>query len=295
MPSVALIAHGQNRRGAAHERSCTVWENDDSLFGFAPAARILLIRHLAQARALRMTCSWGGAVELSASRYSILVPITGQLLLAQANTETSIRAPAAVLAGPADVHRFHAAPCGAELIVLEFEPAWLRGLNILPKGTRSWTGGRTASAARELACAWSRGTPTDDVLGGATATFIDRALSQSEEEPPAWLNEVRSALVCHTPPTTEDLARALGLHPAWLARVYRCVVGEGIKETIRRKRVDAAILLLRDTNWRLAEVAVAAGFCDQSHMNRCFRTILGRTPLQVRLESQRLPSLHVAA
>ena len=32
------------------------------------------------------------------------------------------------------------------------------------------------------------------------------------------------------------------------------------------------------------EIAVAAGFCDQSHMNRCFRAVLGRTPLVVRGE-----------
>ena len=37
-----------------------------------------------------------------------------------------------------------------------------------------------------------------------------------------------------------------------------------------------------------AQVAAAAGFCDQSHMHRAFRGLVGRTPLEVRIERERL-------
>ena len=63
-------------------------------------------------------------------------------------------------------------------------------------------------------------------------------------------------------------------------------MGEGVGETRRRRRVETASALLRNTRLPLAEVALAAGFCDQSHMNRCFAAVLGRTPLQVRRERQ---------
>ena len=32
----------------------------------------------------------------------------------------------------------------------------------------------------------------------------------------------------------------------------------------------------------LAQIATQAGFCDQSHMNRAFRRIVGRTPGKIR-------------
>jgi len=85
-----------------------------------------------------------------------------------------------------------------------------------------------------------------------------------------------------------DIARRLDLHPAWLARAYRHATGEGLHETVRRRRVEQACILLRRSDRPLAEIALAAGFCDQSHMNRGFRATLGRTPAQVRAEQHRL-------
>lgn len=90
---------------------------------------------------------------------------------------------------------------------------------------------------------------------------------------------------------TVDLARALELHPAWLARAYRAWRGEGLAETARRRRVERAVLLLRGGGAPLASVALDSGFCDQSHMNRAFRAVLGRTPAQVRGEARLLAAL----
>ncbi len=49
--------------------------------------------------------------------------------------------------------------------------------------------------------------------------------------------------------------------------------------------------LLREDASTLADVAAASGFCDQSHMNRAFRAVLGRTPVQVRGEAALLAPL----
>jgi len=76
----------------------------------------------------------------------------------------------------------------------------------------------------------------------------------------------------------EQIARQLGVHPVWLARAYRRVVGEGMQDTMRRKRVERALMLLRDSDWPPAQIAAEVGFCDQSHMIRCFHAVLGRTP-----------------
>jgi AraC family transcriptional regulator len=47
-------------------------------------------------------------------------------------------------------------------------------------------------------------------------------------------------------------------------------------------RVERAARLLRDTAMPLADVAAACGFCDQSHLARSFRHVLGCTPSDYR-------------
>lgn len=53
-------------------------------------------------------------------------------------------------------------------------------------------------------------------------------------------------------------------------------------ETAARFRLERAAHLLRETDQTAAGVALEAGFCDQSHMNRTFRRLLGRLPSEVR-------------
>jgi AraC-like DNA-binding protein len=79
-----------------------------------------------------------------------------------------------------------------------------------------------------------------------------------------------------------DLAREVKRHPSWLGTAYRRAIGEGLTETAARLRVERAARLLRETDQTGADVAQEAGFCDQSHMNRTFRRLLGRLPSAVR-------------
>jgi len=55
-----------------------------------------------------------------------------------------------------------------------------------------------------------------------------------------------------------------------------------------RRRVEQAAALLRRSDRKLVDIALASGFCDQSHMNRCFRAVLGRTPVAVRMEGREI-------
>ena len=79
-----------------------------------------------------------------------------------------------------------------------------------------------------------------------------------------------------------DLAREAHRHPSWVGSAYRHATGEGLPETAARMRVERATRLLRETDEPYASIAYDAGFCDQSHMNRTFRRVLGRTPVAVR-------------
>ncbi|MDB5474856.1 MAG: hypothetical protein JWP49_367 [Phenylobacterium sp.] len=75
-----------------------------------------------------------------------------------------------------------------------------------------------------------------------------------------------------------DIARAVGVHPVHLARVFRQAWGCSPGELMRWRRVERACDLLRDTAWPAAEIAAAVGFVDQSHMTRAFRAVTGLPP-----------------
>ena len=75
-----------------------------------------------------------------------------------------------------------------------------------------------------------------------------------------------------------DLAAALCVHPVHLARVFRQAWGCSPGDLLRWRRVEQAGGLLRRQGMSLAEVALSAGFADQSHMNRAFQAQYGITP-----------------
>jgi AraC-like DNA-binding protein len=77
--------------------------------------------------------------------------------------------------------------------------------------------------------------------------------------------------------TLEDLARAAGLSPYHLARLFRTAYGLPPHQYLEGLRVRRAADLIR-AGLPLAEAALASGFASQSHLNRSFKRILGVTP-----------------
>jgi AraC family transcriptional regulator len=210
-----------------------------------------------------------------------------------------IDGPAVVLHPPREPHANTVEGAGLEAIGIQLELDWLRWVGFNPRfsGPRCWIGGQTALAAHQLACVWSSPLYSERDVARATTLFLERALDARDatsQPAPSWLARVTRSLSLETPPRTVDLARMCNLHPAWLARSYRATVGEGIQDTVRRKRVERATALLRNSDRPLAQIAADAGFCDQSHMNRAFRAVMQRTPIQVRAERESLRVFDVA-
>ena len=75
-----------------------------------------------------------------------------------------------------------------------------------------------------------------------------------------------------------EVAAEVGTHPAHLSRVFRRQIGVPIGEYVHRLRVRHASEDLCRPGARLADVAVDAGFADQSHMTRQFKRAYGLTP-----------------
>jgi transcriptional regulator GlxA family with amidase domain len=66
------------------------------------------------------------------------------------------------------------------------------------------------------------------------------------------------------------------------ARAFRQTLGIPPHNYIVQRRVEHAQQLLRNTDLPVSEVAIVAGFTDQSHLARHFRTVTGVSPALAR-------------
>jgi AraC family transcriptional regulator len=116
-------------------------------------------------------------------------------------------------------------------------------------------------------------------LGLELAAQALAPIAESDKRPP-WLETAETFLAdsFDQPIAVADLARAAGVHPVHLARGYRRWLGAAPGERLRTRRLERAADLLMRGRASIGEIALAAGFCDQSHLNRQFRQAYGVTP-----------------
>ena len=101
-----------------------------------------------------------------------------------------------------------------------------------------------------------------------------------ERSRPRWVDGARERISdCpHGALRVTDLAREAGVHPVHFARTFRHFIGVRPAEYRCRARVATACRLATSTSLPLSQVALAAGFADQSHMTRAFGRVLGIAP-----------------
>jgi AraC family transcriptional regulator len=80
-----------------------------------------------------------------------------------------------------------------------------------------------------------------------------------------------------------EVADDLRKDPAYLARAFRRQMGCTMSQYRRRVWVRQAAHFLSSTEAPLSEVALKAGFADQSHLCRVFKAELGLTPRAYRI------------
>jgi AraC family transcriptional regulator len=97
---------------------------------------------------------------------------------------------------------------------------------------------------------------------------------------PPWLARARDLLHARFQENLglAEIASAVGIHPVYLASTFRRHFGRTIGDYLRQLRVEFACHQLARGGAPLAEIALAAGFADQSHFARVFKRYLGLTP-----------------
>lgn len=79
-----------------------------------------------------------------------------------------------------------------------------------------------------------------------------------------------------------DVAAAADVHPVHLAATFHRCYGVTFGAYLRRIRVEHARRALAESDDAVAEIALACGFFDQSHLSRVFREATGTTPARYR-------------
>lgn len=106
----------------------------------------------------------------------------------------------------------------------------------------------------------------------------------TERRPPRWVEQVRELLHARFSEhlTLTEIAGTVGVHPVHLGHAfrthYRCTPGE----YVRRLRIEFVCRVMATSNIALADIALSAGFSDQSHLTRIFKRQTGLTPARYR-------------
>lgn len=78
--------------------------------------------------------------------------------------------------------------------------------------------------------------------------------------------------------TLQEIAAEFDLSASYFSRAFRMSVGLPPHQWLLRQRVSVAKQLMAVRDLSLAEIAISAGFANQSHFTRAFSTLVGVSP-----------------
>jgi len=189
-------------------------------------------------------------------------------------------------------HLEHFADCGARSLIVELEPAWIDRVRqisrvgihnsaaqdsgpLRPMGSRLYREFLTGDPASRLI--------VEGLLFEITGEFF-RAEHRRETRRPGWLAKAVEMIQDNFPRrlTLASIADEVGVHPVHLAQSFRRFQGCTIGDYVRRIRIDYACQQLVRSDTSFTDLAIAAGFADQSHFTRTFKQAVGMLPSQYR-------------
>ena len=111
-----------------------------------------------------------------------------------------------------------------------------------------------------------------------------RSIKRGTHGIPPWLERARELLHAQFAErlTIAQVATAVGVHPTHLAREFHRRHKRTIGDYVRHLRIEFACRQLNDSVTPISEIALAAGFFDQSHFARTFKLFTGLSPAAYR-------------
>ena len=187
-----------------------------------------------------------------------------------------------------ELHAARFAPAGGRYASLSLSESSVRAYRIARGGDGPGAHARNATLhalGLRLAREAFEPDPWSQLAIEGIALEVLCALGRAVAKParrPSWFATVCERL--REPPLgrLDELAAIANVSPARLSREFRLAAGMSVAAYARAARVEAARKLVRESDRSLADVAIEAGFADQSHLCRAFRRVLGTTPARYR-------------
>jgi AraC family transcriptional regulator len=181
---------------------------------------------------------------------------------------------------------------GGHIFNVALTPRWLERMDeryrVLTR-TDHVQGGRAAWIARRI---YAEFLNPDDlsrlaVEGLALEILVEasrHARGRRDPAPPRWLCRVIEQLHHRFAErlSLKQIALDAGVHPLHLARVFRRHCRCSVGDYVRKLRLEFVCQQVAASEAPLVEIALAAGFSDQSHFCKSFRSLTGMTPSQYR-------------
>lgn len=126
------------------------------------------------------------------------------------------------------------------------------------------------------------------IIEGLMLTIIGeiskRATKTDVRKSPKWLDHTKELLNARFVEALSlaDIAHHVGVHPVHLAQAFHKHFNCTIGEYVRGLRIELARRQLETTDIPLCQIALTAGFADQSHFTRTFKRYTGVPPSQYR-------------
>ena len=191
--------------------------------------------------------------------------------------------------GEAHSDHFHT---GTRCLGLQFDrrgvddsSQWQAKLGDTPVNSR---GGRLSRLAAQLYREFCAPDPVSRVMiEGLVLQMMAETFRQTTTPAnvaPPWLEQAKDIVDAQfsNRPSLACLATSVGVHPVHLAREFRRFYGCTITEYVLQRRLDFACHEMLHSRASLIDIALAAGFFDQSHFARTFKAQMGMTPNRYR-------------
>ncbi len=200
------------------------------------------------------------------------------------------RPPSLVYHPPDLEHQDEVGPAGGRFLVVDLEPAWLERAVV---GGPAGGGPRRLESDLALRAAWRLRQSLTEAAGPCGLAVeglvlelvggLDHEGGARERGRPRWLDRTIERLRSEYtgPVSLARLAAEAGVHPAHLWRVFRRAEGCSPSAYVQRLRCRHVFRRLADAAGRpasLADLALEAGFADQSHCTRVVKRLVGVPP-----------------
>jgi AraC family transcriptional regulator len=191
---------------------------------------------------------------------------------------------------PGELHAEHFGEAGGRSFIVELAPHWLTQVREqLPyaDSPADFHGGELLARKLHREFTHEDGVSPliiEGLMMEMLGETVRRNVTPARPDAPRWLQQAKDLLHARFTEnlTLAEVAQQVGVHPVHLAQTFRKTYQVTVGEYVRKLRIEYACRELSTSAKPIVDIALAAGFCDQSHFTRTFKRVIGTAPSQYR-------------